>query len=99
MCRNKTLATLTKLNGNRELLASCYHHSRFVDCRIIKQNTKVVVIYIYSSYLQQNGELILNISQVMTSKKVNIRLFNVSEYPNIKSIVQPQLKAITLLAL
>ena len=58
-------------NSYREFLASCYHHSRFVDCRTIKQNTEVVVIYIYNSYLQQNGELILNISQVMTSKEAD----------------------------
>ena len=53
---------MQSLNDGREFLALCYWHSRFVDYRTVKKNTEVVVINIYSSYLQQNGELILNIS-------------------------------------
>ena len=41
---------------------SCWY-SRFVDQRMNNKNTKEVVdINIYSCYLQQNGELVLNIS-------------------------------------
>ena len=44
-------------------LASCYWFSRLVYQRMNNKNTVVAVINIYCKYLQQNGELILNILQ------------------------------------
>ena len=46
-----------------KFLASCYRFSRLVDLRMNNKNTVVAVINIYCNYLQQNGELILNILQ------------------------------------
>ena len=46
-----------------KFLASCYWFSRLVDQRMNNKNTEVAVINIYCNYLQQNGELILNILQ------------------------------------
>ena len=48
-----------------KFLASCYWFSRLVDQRMNNKNTVVAVINIYCNYmyLQQNGELILNILQ------------------------------------
>ena len=55
-CRNKTCGIFY---GCRDV-SCCY--SRFVDQRMNNKNTEVVDINIYSRYLQQNGELVLNIS-------------------------------------
>ena len=49
-----------------KILASCYWFSRLVDQRTNNINTEVAVINIYCNYLQQNGELILNILQETT---------------------------------
>ena len=46
-----------------KFLASCYWFSRLVDQRMNNKNTVVAVINIYCNYLQQNGEVILNILQ------------------------------------
>ena len=46
-----------------KFLAPCYWFSRLVDQRMNNKNTVVAVINIYCNYLQQNGELILNILQ------------------------------------
>ena len=46
-----------------KFLASCYWFSRLVDQRMNNKNTVVTAINIYCNYLQQNGELILNILQ------------------------------------
>ena len=60
--QKQNTCNLLKLNGGREVCCLCYWHSRLVDCRTINKITEVVIINIYSSYLQQNGELTLNIS-------------------------------------
>ena len=46
-----------------KFLASCYWFSRLVDQRMNNKNTVVAVINVYCKYLQQNGELILNVLQ------------------------------------
>ena len=54
---------INKMRRAKRFLASCYWFSRRVDQRMNNKNTKDVVINIYCNYLQQNGELILNILQ------------------------------------
>ena len=49
--------------AKEKFLASCYWFSRLVDQRMNNKITVVAVINIYCNYLQQNGELILNILQ------------------------------------
>ena len=52
-----------------KFLALCYWFSRLVYQRMNNKNTVVAVINIYCNYLQQNGELILNILQFMMSEQ------------------------------
>ena len=46
-----------------KFLGSCYWFSRLMDQRMNNKNTDVAVINIYCNYLQQNGELKINIQQ------------------------------------
>ena len=59
----KHVKLLRKLHGGGEVFASCYWFSRLVDQKMNNKNTVVAVINIYCNYLQQNGELTLNILQ------------------------------------
>ena len=54
---------LRKLNGGGEVSCLVLLVSSLVDQRTKNKNTVVAVINIYCNYLQQNGELILNILQ------------------------------------
>ena len=78
MHRNKTRAIIKEINGSGEV--SCFMLLVFlVYQKMNNKNTEVAVINIYCNYLQQNGELILDILQetiqTIMGKQAKIRVF------------------------
>ena len=59
-----------------KLLAQCCWHLRLVDHRMGNTNTEAVVMNIYSSDLQQNIELTLNISQETSHDKLKSEIIH-----------------------